>query len=377
MARTDTPFASDFQRLIEARSAFVETSAPEPEVQTYPRKDRHPGLDPGPMNTANGEFSNRVFMGPDLRRDDSVMCPQPEPPMTRLLAPLAALILLAAAPAARAQGAQANVDSLLAADRAFSAAAASAATPADALAAMFDPGVVVPGGPALTIGRDAALAAFRAAPAWQSGTVSWRPVRGGVSADGMQGFTYGYLTVTAGPPERRARKYLAYWVRRPEGWRVVAWRQNPHPPGAPTGGMHAPALPGFATAPAGDAAVATRHQASLAAAEQAFSDRAQQVGLAAAFAEYGRPDATNLGAGGAAFVTGAEAIAAGMDNRAPPSPLRWSTERSVVASSGDLGVSMGLIRRNTPGTDGRPDTISFFTVWKRDTPDGPWRYIAE
>ena len=28
MVRTDTPFASDFQRLIEARSAFVETAAP-------------------------------------------------------------------------------------------------------------------------------------------------------------------------------------------------------------------------------------------------------------------------------------------------------------------------------------------------------------
>jgi hypothetical protein len=38
---------------------------------------------------------------------------------------------------------------------------------------------------------------------------------------------------------------------------------------------------------------------------------------------------------------------------------------------------MGVIHRNTPGTDGRPDSFSFFTVWRRDTPDGPWRYIAE
>src|SRR5438128_4288638 len=111
---------------------------------------------------------------------------------------LAALILLVAAPAARAQSAQANVDTLLAADRGFAAAAASAATPADALAAMFDAEVVVPGGPELSVGRDAALAAFRAAPAWQTGTVAWHPVRGGVSADGTQGLTYGYLTATAG-----------------------------------------------------------------------------------------------------------------------------------------------------------------------------------
>ncbi|HTU12836.1 MAG TPA: hypothetical protein VMG08_18240 [Allosphingosinicella sp.] len=290
---------------------------------------------------------------------------------------IAALILLIAAPTARAQSAQANVDSLLAADRAFAAAAANAPTPADALAAMFDAEVIVPGGPALTIGRDAALALFRAAPAWQSGQVSWRPVRGGVSADGTQGFTYGYLAVTAGPAERRARKYLAYWVRRSEGWRVVAWRQVPHgAEGTPTAGMTAPSLPGFATAP--DPTAVPRHQASLAAAEQAFSDRAQRVGLAAAFREYGRADAINLAAGGAAFVTGAEAISAGVDaGGATTSPVRWSTQRSVVASSGDLGVSLGVIRRNQPGTDGSPDAFSFFTIWRRDSPNGPWRYIAE
>ena len=290
---------------------------------------------------------------------------------------LAALILLLAAPAARAQDAAANAESLLAADRAFAAAAASAATPADALAAMFDADLVMPGGPDLAIGRDVALARFREAPAWQSGTVSWRPVRGGVSADGTQGFTYGYLTVTAGDPARRERKYLAYWIRRPEGWRVAAYRQVPLQPGGSPNDARPPLLPAFAAAPSADPAVAARHQASLAAAEQAFSDRAQTIGLAAAFREYGRADAVNLGAGQAAFVTGAEAISAGMENGGPPSPLSWSTTRALAASSGDLGVSMGLIRRNQPPTDGRPATFSFFTVWYREQPTGEWRYIAE
>lgn len=298
--------------------------------------------------------------------------------MTRLVAPLAAFILLLAAPAARAQTAQANVDSLLAADRAFAAAAANAATPTDAVAAMFDAEVILPVGTALVVGRDAAIAVFRAVPAWHSGTVSWRPVRGGVSADGTQGFTYGYLTVTAGDPARRERKYLAYWVRRPEGWRVVAHRQIPRADGTPTEGMHAPALPGFAATPNPDATLVQRHQASLAAAERAFSDRAQQVGLRAAFREYGRDDATNLFAGGPLFVTGAEAVSANVDSSgATTSPVNWSTERAIVASSGDLGVSLGIIRRNQPPTDGSPAAFSFFTVWKRDTPDGPWRYIAE
>jgi hypothetical protein len=290
---------------------------------------------------------------------------------------LATLILLLAAPAVRAQTPQANAEAVLAADRAFAAAAARAATPVDALAAMFDADIAIPGGPALIIGRDAVLAQFRAAPAWQSGNVTWHPVRGGISADGTQGFTYGYLTVTAGDPARRERKYLAYWVRRPEGWRVAAWRQIPLQPGGTPTATQAPLLPAFAAAPSADPAVAQRHQASLAAAEQAFSDRAQAIGLAAAFREYGRPDAVNLGAGQAAFVTGAAAISAGVDNGEATSPVRWSTTRALVASSGDLGVSMGVIHRNTPGTDGRPDSFSFFTIWRRDAPDGDWRYLAE
>ena len=294
--------------------------------------------------------------------------------MIRILAALA--LLLAAAPAARAQTPQANVDALLAADRAFAAAAAQAATPADAVAAMFAADVVMPGGPALTVGRDAVLTQLRAAPAWQSGNVSWRPVRAGISADGTQGFTYGFLTVTAGDPARRERKYLAYWVRRPEGWRVATWKQVPRPAGEVSSDMQPPSLPAGTVAPDSDPAVTARHQTSLAAAEQAFSDRAQAIGLATAFREYGRADAMNMG-GEPGFTIGADAISRGVDNGEPVSPLHWSAERTLAASSGDLGVSMGVIRRNVASTDGRPNSFSFFTVWRRDRPDGEWRYIAE
>jgi hypothetical protein len=85
----------------------------------------------------------------------------------------------------------------------------------------------------------------------------------------------------------------------------------------------------------------------------------------------------NLAAGNADFVTGAEAISAAVDDGQPTSPVSWSTERALVASSGDLGISWGVIRRNTAPTDGSPAAFSFFTIWKRDAPDGEWRYIAE
>jgi hypothetical protein len=50
----------------------------------------------------------------------------------------------------------------------------------------------------------------------------------------------------------------------------------------------------------------------------------------------------------------------------------------IVAASGDLGVTIGMIRPNAPGADGKPQPpIPFFTIWRRDGLNGPWRYIAE
>jgi hypothetical protein len=81
--------------------------------------------------------------------------------------------------------------------------------------------------------------------------------------------------------------------------------------------------------------------------------------------------------GDGGFTLGLDAIAAGFPAAETVSPVRWRTERSVVASSGDLGVSIGTITTNRPGADGRPATFPFFTIWRRDGPNAPWRYIAE
>ena len=48
-----------------------------------------------------------------------------------------------------------------------------------------------------------------------------------------------------------------------------------------------------------------------------------------------------------------------------------------VASSGDLGVSIGTIHPNHPDANGQSNSFPFFTVWRRDGPNAPWRYIAE
>ena len=142
----------------------------------------------------------------------------------------------------------------------------------------------------------------------------------------------------------------------------------------------APVLPGRTVSPTTDAATGDRHRASLAAAERAFSDRAQVIGLGPAFREFGAPTAVNMGGPASApYVVGNDAIATliGASSPQPTSPVEWSTDVALVASSGDLGISFGFIRPHaTPG--GATSTGSpFFTIWHRVSPEAPWRYVAE
>ncbi len=285
------------------------------------------------------------------------------------------LALLVIAVPAAAKSPKTALDELLAADRAFAAASAKA-DPVAGITAMLDEEAAMPlAGKGIIVGKPAVTEAFKASPAFKEGHVTWAPVRGGISADGTQGFTYGFLSVGSGEPARRNRKYLAYWVKRPAGWRVVAYRQQPREAGDVSTAMFEPALPGFDAKPKADAKLIAANQASLAAAEKAFSDRAQIVGLKQSFAENGRADAMNMYSG-TGFSYGLDAVVAGFKEEGP-AKIHWSTERSFVASSGDLGVSVGMIRPNDPPKAGEPDGFPFFTVWKRDNPGAPWKYIAE
>jgi hypothetical protein len=277
---------------------------------------------------------------------------------------------LIASPAA-AQSPQAALGELLAADRAFASGAAML-DPIAGITAMLDEEAVMPlPGKGIIVGKVAVTEAFRASPAFKDGHVSWAPVRGGISADGTHGFTYGFLTAGSGDEAKRDRKYLSYWIKRPAGWRVVAYRQIPREAGEVSTAMMEPALPGFTAKPLDNPNVVAAHQQSIAAAEKSFSDHAQNVGLKTAFRDFGREDAMNMYAG-AGFAVGLDAVTAAFNDE--PTTINWSTERSFAASSGDLGVSIGMIRSNDPA---KTDAFPFFTVWKRDGPDAPWRYIAE
>jgi ketosteroid isomerase-like protein len=271
------------------------------------------------------------------------------------------------------------VDGLLAADRAFSSAAATVDV-ATALAAMFSAEVIVPGPTGLTRGRDAVIRALRALPENVESRAQWTPMRGGISADGQHGFTFGFMTVTPKTGAAQGLKYMAYWRREDAAWRVVGYKRARRGPGTVSEAMRSPYLPSASVPVTTDTTRLEAHRRSLADAERAFSDEAQRRGLGPAFARYGAPTAVNMGGPQSpGYVEGPEAIGAAIGAGAPgaTSPVHWASETVIVASSGDLGISFGYIKAHTPPPGAPPNGQAFFTIWVRADAASPWRYIAE
>lgn len=274
---------------------------------------------------------------------------------------------------------QAAVDGLLAADRQF-AAAASKLDATSGISAMFadDVAMLAPGG--FANGKAKAIEALNSNPDNPKSRAEWTPVRGGVSADGQQGFTFGYMVLHKPDGTRTPVKYLAYWVRKPEGWRVAVYKRGRAETAPAAIDPMPPAVPARLVPPTIDAAAIAAHRDSLDRAERAFSDEAQKIGLGPAFAKHGSADAVNMGPPTEArFVVGSDAIGRNIGASAPGpgSPLNWAPDRVIVASSGDLGVTIGTLRRNNPPAAGQPATTPFITVWRRPTPADPWKYVAE
>jgi hypothetical protein len=189
------------------------------------------------------------------------------------------------------------------------------------------------------------------------------------------------MTVHRSDGTQSPAKYLAYWERQQAGWRILVYKRAPAKMPPPKVETSSAPLPKAIFAPQADAATIERFRVSLAEAERFFSRTAQKIGLGPAFKQFGSPHAINLGPPDSpTIVLGNEAIAASVaGGRAPgPSPVNWGPERTIVAASGDFGVTIGYINSNQPGADGKtPPPQPFFTIWTRESLKDPWRYIAE
>lgn len=272
-------------------------------------------------------------------------------------------------------------DELLAADRAFSAAGAKTDLVSGVSATLTDDAtLMIPG--RMVQGKAAAIEALRADPNNLKAHLTWTANRVGISADGLHGFTFGYMRIEGPDGKTAPAKYLFYWVKGASGWRIAAFKRGRATADTVASTeLMAPSLPARLVPPSNDAAAIERHRSSLAAAERAFSADAQTMGLGPAFVKYGSPDAINLGgAATRSLVVGNTAIGKfiGENSPEPTSPLHWGPDKTIVASSGDLGVTIGTITQNTPPADAAtPQTFPFFTVWHRGSTTEPWKYIAE
>lgn len=265
---------------------------------------------------------------------------------------------------------------LLNTDRRFSRAGATTDV-TTSLTAMFTNDVVMPlAGGLFARSLDDARAALSRNPVNASGRAQWYPVRGAIAADGMHGFTAGYMTIHAGADVVHA-KYISYWVKQNGEWRVAAYKRGPKivPGDSTTLGT---LIPAAIVAPASDTE-RSAHLASLIAAEKQFSDTSQRIGIRRAFTLFGTKYAINMGPPSGGFVVGSDAIGAavGGGDTTRASPVYWSADFALVASSGDLGVTFGLIHPHPrAGQPPRPPN-AFFTIWSRPNAQGPWRYVAE
>jgi ketosteroid isomerase-like protein len=298
--------------------------------------------------------------------------------MTNSLRPiLIAAGLLGSLARANAQSttAQRGVDELLAVDR-EQAGRALRLNAVDALAGIFADDVVMPAMGAFHNGREAALAQLRSVPENLNGRLEWDPLRGGISADGQHGFTFGFMTLVRADSTRMPLKYLAYWVKKSDGWKVAVYRRVVRPAGEVANAMREPSLPERTVDVTHDATIIARHARELGDAERNFSTLAGKIGLGRAFTQNAAPDAMNMGGPQSAnFLFGPEAIGAGVGaGQTGPSTLTWGPDTVLVATSGDLGVTIGhILPKPEPGVEQR--RIPFFTVWKKV--GGVWKFVAE
>ncbi len=271
-------------------------------------------------------------------------------------------------------------ESLLEADRAFAVTAARTDM-ISTLSTMFVDSVIMPlPQNDFARGKSAVLAALRAIPGVAEARVSWTPIRAGLSADTTHGFTFGYLTLSSPDSSRISRKYMAYWVRDAGRWRVLAYKQGRSPGPATSMAVMPPALPSSIVSLRNDTQRDERLRHELMRAEDSFSITAQRIGVGNAFAALGVADAVNMGgAASSTFIVGAKAIAEHVSSgNMAASDVVWSADTAIVASSGDLGITFGVIRAKHPAAGSNPGTgYPFFTIWRRASKSSPWRYVAE
>jgi len=244
----------------------------------------------------------------------------------------------------------------------------------DALSALFDSGgVYVTSTTTLAKGPAGARAWLARDTLNAQSSAMWNVLRADVSADGRDGFTYGYFDVVRAAGDTAYGKYHAYWRRGQDGaWRILAFSRGRRAPG-PWQVASDEYQPRVRTVTGPGDTIATLQV--VFATEAEFADSVG-VDVGRAFGAFAEPDAGKLDAGRPSYVFGREAIR-GLFVGAPPGGPLWRPEAGSVSASNDLAFTYGpawpRTDGNSPGTQPRG---RYFTIWRRQ-PDGTWRYVVD
>jgi ketosteroid isomerase-like protein len=184
------------------------------------------------------------------------------------------------------------------------------------------------------------------------------PVFADVSVDGSLGYTWGWTR-----SEGTRGKYLACWRKEANAWRLAAF---------------AGTIPVADSTPARvtgkrDAAKPVRGLANareLFVADSAFAALSVAGGAKQAFLTYAAEQAISFGSG-PQMTEGRQAIGAAFDGFPAGAVLEWWPIAAEIASSGDLGCTVGEAKINS-----LHHYSKYLTIWKRQA-DKQWKFVAD
>jgi ketosteroid isomerase-like protein len=268
-------------------------------------------------------------------------------------------------------------DELLRADLSRADSAARLGVAGGLSAVLTDDVIYLRGGLPLLRGRSVARMVLASDTSLSRATVRWQPVRVEVSRDGKNGYSYGYA-VFASPkqetPAVRVDRYLAFWRRVGEHWKISGYAETYGTPPALVTASDA-ILAGMLA----DVAMSQRTGPldAIRSADTKFSQEASRIGAGAAFGQFAAPDA-QIFSGPGEFVTGPDAIAQSFGPPNGRSSLVWHPVEGEMSSSGDLGFTVGNAVFTDQREGGEPLVrySKYLTVWKKQR-DGTWKYVVD
>jgi len=266
---------------------------------------------------------------------------------------------------ARAAGGPA-LESLVAAERAFSALSVVQGIKPSFLANLAHDAIVFR--PTATNGRRAI--ADRPAP---KATLIWEPAYAEVSASGDLGYTTGPWELRPqganGAPSAFGH-FISVWKKQPNGaWRVAVDIGTSH--ARPERGVGSG---DFVPGPApGARAAKGAGPADLPGLDGALGRAMRSGGIGPAYATMGAPD-VRFNRDGMMPLVGIDPVRAVLDTM--PGFIDYRPEGRRIAASGDLGCTWGQALHEAPGGSAPADTNVYLHVWRKNA-DHQWKLALE